>query len=309
MTHRLERALGHVFSAQGLLRTALTHRSHSADHNERLEFLGDSILNATIARLLYDRFPTLPEGDLSRLRANLVRQDTLHKLALGIHLGTHLRLGEGELKSGGAYTGTVQVRKGRAVTARLVKVDASGRTTWDRVGDVKATADRSKTVGLKWDNTVDKTVDVTINAAADLKSGETLYAVGDWGQANAWSRNSGVRLAKSGNMYTGTAKVDKNHAMAFRLIKVDASGRTTWDPAKDRKATADRTKSLGVAWNVSTVNEDGVPPVSLSITGAGVKDGELSLSAGSPSLKPSTACQPVRLAMRSTIAGRVPAVI
>ena len=102
MTHRLERALGHVFSAQGLLRTALTHRSHSADHNERLEFLGDSILNATIARLLYDRFPTLPEGDLSRLRANLVRQDTLHKLALGIHLGTHLRLGEGELKSGGA---------------------------------------------------------------------------------------------------------------------------------------------------------------------------------------------------------------
>ena len=101
-THRLERALGHVFSAQGLLRTALTHRSHSADHNERLEFLGDSILNATIARLLYDRFPTLPEGDLSRLRANLVRQDTLHKLALGIHLGTHLRLGEGELKSGGA---------------------------------------------------------------------------------------------------------------------------------------------------------------------------------------------------------------
>ena len=184
-------------------------------------------------------------------------------------------------KSGGAYTGTVQVRKGRAVTARLVKVDASGRTTWDRVGDVKATADRSKTVGLKWDNTVDKTVDVTINAAADLKSGETLYAVGDWGQANAWSRNSGVRLAKSGNMYTGTAKVDKNHAMAFRLIKVGASGRTTWDPAKDRKATADRTKSLGVAWNVSTVNEDGVPPVSLSITGAGVKDGELSLSAGS----------------------------
>ena len=184
-------------------------------------------------------------------------------------------------KSGGAYTGTVQVRKGHAVTARLVKVDASGRTTWDKIGDVKATADRSKTVGLKWDNTVDKTVDVTINAAADLKSGETLYAVGDWGQSNAWKRGSGVRLAKSGNMYTGTAKVDKGHAMAFRLIKVDASGRTTWDPAKDRKSTADRTKSLGVAWNVSTVNEDGVPPVSLSITGAGVKDGELSLSAGS----------------------------
>ncbi|RGJ41947.1 hypothetical protein DXD60_06680 [Bifidobacterium adolescentis] len=184
-------------------------------------------------------------------------------------------------KSGGAYTGTVQVRKGRAVTARLVKVDASGRTTWDRVGDVKATADRSKTVGLKWDNTVDKTVDVTINAAADLKSGETLYAVGDWGQADAWSRNSGVRLAKSGNMYTGTVQVRKGHAMAFRLIKVDASGRTTWDPAKDRKATADRTKSLGVAWNTSKVNEDGTIPddSEISISGKGVVNGKLTMQA------------------------------
>ena len=102
MTTRLEQSLGHTFLDPGLLRTALTHRSHSADHNERLEFLGDSILNAAIARLLYERFPSLPEGDLSRLRANLVRQDTLHKLAQGIDLGSSLHLGEGELKSGGA---------------------------------------------------------------------------------------------------------------------------------------------------------------------------------------------------------------
>ena len=182
---------------------------------------------------------------------------------------------------GGELLASAKVRKGHAMAFRLIKVDVDGRTTWDPAKDRKATADASKTLNVTWDGTVSQTVDVTINAAADLKSGETLYAVGDWGQADAWSRNSGVRLAKSGNMYTGTAKVDKNHAMAFRLIKVDASGRTTWDPAKDRKATADRTKSLGVAWNVSTVNEDGVPPVSLSITGAGVKDGELSLSAGS----------------------------
>ena len=102
MTDRLEQLLGHSFLDPALLRTALTHRSFSANHNERLEFLGDSILNAAIAHLLYDRFPTLPEGDLSRLRANLVRQDTLHQLAMGIHLGAYLRLGEGELKSGGA---------------------------------------------------------------------------------------------------------------------------------------------------------------------------------------------------------------
>src|SRR6185369_1688512 len=98
---RLELALGHQFSDNSLLLTALTHRSHSSPHNERLEFLGDSILNGVIARQLFDRFPALPEGDLSRLRANLVRQDSLHQLALKLALGTFLRLGEGELKSGG----------------------------------------------------------------------------------------------------------------------------------------------------------------------------------------------------------------
>jgi ribonuclease-3 len=102
MSNRLEQALGHSFSDPSLLRTALTHRSHSSPHNERLEFLGDSILNGVIARQLYDRFPELPEGDLSRLRANLVRQDSLHQLALSLALGQSLRLGEGELKSGGS---------------------------------------------------------------------------------------------------------------------------------------------------------------------------------------------------------------
>ena len=101
MSHSLEQALGHVFKTPGLLQTALTHRSHSSPHNERLEFLGDSVLNATIARCLFDLFPDLPEGDLSRLRANLVRQDSLHRLARQLSLGNFLRLGEGELKSGG----------------------------------------------------------------------------------------------------------------------------------------------------------------------------------------------------------------
>lgn len=102
MTNRLEQAIGHTFSDSLLLLTALTHRSHSSPHNERLEFLGDSILNGVIARALFDRFPDVPEGDLSRLRANLVRQDSLHQLALSLSLGKYLRLGEGELKSGGS---------------------------------------------------------------------------------------------------------------------------------------------------------------------------------------------------------------
>jgi ribonuclease-3 len=102
MSNRLEQAIGHQFSDPALFQTALTHRSHSSPHNERLEFLGDSILNGVIARQLFERFPDLPEGDLSRLRANLVRQDSLHQLALALSLGKFLRLGEGELKSGGS---------------------------------------------------------------------------------------------------------------------------------------------------------------------------------------------------------------
>lgn len=99
---RLQDALGHRFSCPELLRQALTHRSHSSPHNERLEFLGDSVLNCIVATLLYQRFPDLREGDLSRQRANLVRQDTLAELAQSLKLGEQLQLGEGELKSGGS---------------------------------------------------------------------------------------------------------------------------------------------------------------------------------------------------------------
>jgi ribonuclease-3 len=84
-----------------LLQLALTHRSFSADHNERLEFLGDSVLNLAVSHLLYTRLSALPEGDLSRVRANLVKQDTLHRLAVELALSPLLRLGEGEARSGG----------------------------------------------------------------------------------------------------------------------------------------------------------------------------------------------------------------
>ena len=97
----LLRLLGYRFSDPHLLRQALTHRSYGTPHNERLEFLGDGVLNFVIASLLYERFPVLPEGDLSRLRAHLVNQETLSQLARTLDLGQYLLLGEGELKSGG----------------------------------------------------------------------------------------------------------------------------------------------------------------------------------------------------------------
>ena len=97
----LQKLLQHEFKNGGLLRQALTHRSFAVDHNERLEFLGDAVLNLAVADLLYQRLSDLPEGDLSRVRANLVKQDTLHGLAVGIGLPRLLRLGEGEMRSGG----------------------------------------------------------------------------------------------------------------------------------------------------------------------------------------------------------------
>ncbi|MCU6433929.1 ribonuclease III [Undibacterium sp. Jales W-56] len=97
----LQKRLGHQFGNTALLQQALTHRSHSGLHNERLEFLGDSILNCIIASLLFDRFANIDEGDLSRVRANLVKQQSLYEIAQRIELSQFLRLGEGELKSGG----------------------------------------------------------------------------------------------------------------------------------------------------------------------------------------------------------------
>ena len=94
--------IGYQFSNTELLRQALTHRSFGALHNERLEFLGDGVLNCVIAAELFRLFPQLAEGELSRLRASLVDQRRLHEIALQIDVGAQLRLGEGELKSGGA---------------------------------------------------------------------------------------------------------------------------------------------------------------------------------------------------------------
>jgi ribonuclease-3 len=100
-TSSLQDRLQHRFAQLQLLELALTHRSFSSQHNERLEFLGDSVLNLAVSRMLYLALSNQPEGDLSRVRANLVKQDTLHRLAVDLGLTGMIRLGEGEMRSGG----------------------------------------------------------------------------------------------------------------------------------------------------------------------------------------------------------------
>ena len=97
----IQKKLGYAFRDISLLQQALTHRSHHAKHNERFEFVGDSILNYTVARMLFDAFPKLTEGELSRLRASLVNEGVLAEMAAEMNVGDGLYLGAGELKSGG----------------------------------------------------------------------------------------------------------------------------------------------------------------------------------------------------------------
>jgi len=98
----LQSRLGYRFADEGLLERALRHRSYGVDHNERLEFLGDAVLSLAISSLLFERFAGSDEGDLTRVRAHLVREDSLHKVALSLGLPEVLRLSEGEARGGGA---------------------------------------------------------------------------------------------------------------------------------------------------------------------------------------------------------------
>ncbi len=99
--------LGYIFARPELLQEALTHRSHSGSNNERLEFLGDAVLNCAIAGLVFHAFPDAPEGHLSRLRARFVNQQALSDIALTLQMDKILRLGEGELKSGGSHRSSI----------------------------------------------------------------------------------------------------------------------------------------------------------------------------------------------------------
>lgn len=98
----LQRRIGHQFANAALLQRALTHRSFGADHNERLEFLGDAVLSLAVSGLLFERFSGSDEGDLTRVRAHLVREDSLHRAALSLGLPELMRLSEGEARGGGA---------------------------------------------------------------------------------------------------------------------------------------------------------------------------------------------------------------
>jgi dsRNA-specific ribonuclease len=102
MPESLPRQLGYTFREPALLRQALTHRSFGAPNNERLEFVGDAVLNCVVGVTLYERFPALPEGDLSRVRAGLVNKETLTRVARRLALGPEILLGDGEMRSGGA---------------------------------------------------------------------------------------------------------------------------------------------------------------------------------------------------------------
>lgn len=124
----LSEALGYKFSNGNLLHQALTHRSFGATHNERLEFLGDSILNLVIAEALFEKFPSAREGDLSRLRASLVRGDTLAEVAREFGLGDYLRLGDGELRSGGQERSSILADALEAVIGAIF-LDSSFETT------------------------------------------------------------------------------------------------------------------------------------------------------------------------------------
>ena len=155
----LQSRLNYAFTDSGLLQQALTHRSYSADHNERLEFLGDSVLGLAVAHMLYRALGELPEGDLSRMRAQLVRQDSLHRLALELGLPGLLRLGEGEMRSGGrrrpsiladaleAVIGAVYLDGGYAAAQALV------HRLFDQVEitpDMSAAAKDAKTALQEW---------------------------------------------------------------------------------------------------------------------------------------------------------------
>lgn len=131
----LQSRLGHQFADKRLLAEALTHRSFGQPNNERFEFLGDSILNCVMSMALFARFGQLREGELSRVRASLVRQDALYRIALDLDLGDALRLGEGELKSGGARRPSILADALEAVFA-AVFLDAgfdTARSVIDRL--------------------------------------------------------------------------------------------------------------------------------------------------------------------------------
>lgn len=135
----LQQRLGHRFAETRLLSRALTHRSASADHNERLEFLGDAVLNLAVSALLFERFQGSDEGDLTRVRAHLVREDSLHRLALQLGLSDVLRLSDGEARGGGAQRPSILADAVEAVIGAIFLdggFDAARKAVRQLLGEV-----------------------------------------------------------------------------------------------------------------------------------------------------------------------------
>ncbi|MFI4902025.1 MAG: ribonuclease III [Burkholderiales bacterium] len=135
----LAESLGHAFAEPALLAQALTHRSHGAHHNERFEFIGDAVLNCVVAELLFTRFPQMTEGELSRARAGLVNRDMLARIAVALDLGAEIKLGEGEVKSGGATRPSILADALEAVFGAVfvdAGYDAARRVIHAAFGDV-----------------------------------------------------------------------------------------------------------------------------------------------------------------------------
>jgi len=140
----LQQRLGHTFAQPSLLSRAITHRSFGADHNERLEFLGDAVLSLAISGLLFERFGGSDEGDLTRVRAHLVREDSLHRVALVIGLPEVLRLSEGEARGGGAQRPSILADALEAIIGATFLdggFDAATRLVKGLFGEVIATTD------------------------------------------------------------------------------------------------------------------------------------------------------------------------
>lgn len=155
----LQERLQHRFEHPELLELALTHRSFGATHNERLEFLGDSVLNLAISQVLYRTLADMTEGELSRIRSNLVRHETLHQLALDLGLVGLIRLGMGELRSGGAKRPSILANALEAIIGAVFldagadAADALVRRLYDRVEvnpDMHAIAKDAKTELQEW---------------------------------------------------------------------------------------------------------------------------------------------------------------
>jgi ribonuclease-3 len=144
MAATLRERLDHAFHRPELLQHALTHRSYGAQHNERLEFVGDAVLNCVVGLTLYERFPGLAEGDLSRVRAGLVNQETLARVARRLHLGREIRLGEGEQRSGGADRPSILADALEAIFGAVfvdAGFDAARRVIVECFGEILAAAD------------------------------------------------------------------------------------------------------------------------------------------------------------------------